>query len=197
MAAGRSVRMGEPKLLMRIGRMTLIERVLRNLKESRVNEIILVTGKGSRRIAKLVKDESRVKIIRNANYRRGLSSSIRAGLSVRTQADAAILVHADQPFADSSLINRMISAYEKDGRQIVAWTWRDEFRPPVLFDRKLWPEVLKVQGDHGAKEVIESHREEVHALKGRSALHFLDMDRPEDIVKAVKLSKRSRLGKIG
>lgn len=195
LAAGRSVRMGEPKLFMRIGRMTLIERVLTNVEESRVNEIILVTGKDSRRIAKLVRDDSRIKVIQNANYRQGLSSSIRAGLTVLTHADAAILVHADQPFADSALLDRMIRAYEKDRCQIVAWTWRNEFRPPVLFDRKLWPEILKVQGDHGAKEVIERHRKEIHPLKARSEVYFLDVDKPEDIVKAARLLKRSRVRK--
>ena len=97
LAAGEARRMGQVKLLLPWKGRTILEHVLGNLLQSRVDEVILVLGHEADRFLGKI-SEPKIKIVLNPAYGEGMSSSLRKGLMVMGEkAEAFLVVLGDQP----------------------------------------------------------------------------------------------------
>src|ERR1035437_10114188 len=151
LAAGESKRMGQPKLLLPLGDKTLIEHALDNLLASRVDEIIVVTGNQAETVAKKV-GKRPVKIVLNPDFRLGMSTSLKKGLvSIAEDGEAVMVVLADQPFIDATLINRLLDRFTGRSKGIVVPVFKGKRGHPIIFAIKYLDELLQLQGDAGAK----------------------------------------------
>jgi molybdenum cofactor cytidylyltransferase len=132
LAAGTSSRMGAPKQLLPTGPSaqapgtepktgeppaaeaaeTLLGRVVENVRRSHVTEIVVVLGHAAEEIRQRVPLEG-ARVVVNENYRLGMGTSLRTGLrAVDPQAEAALIVLADQPFIRPATLDRLIEDYE-------------------------------------------------------------------------------------
>jgi len=55
LAAGKSTRMGEPKPLVRFGKLTFLETILQNFKNAGIEDVLIVLGHSADQIAKKLK----------------------------------------------------------------------------------------------------------------------------------------------
>jgi molybdenum cofactor cytidylyltransferase len=60
-----------------------------------------------------------------------------------------------------AIIDRLIAAYRQAGRPIVVPVYAGTRGNPVLFDRSLFPELLRIEGDRGARELVDGMPEAV------------------------------------
>src|SRR5438552_11102564 len=119
LAAGMSKRMQEPKQLLPLGKSTLLEHVMETVRSSRIGECIVVLGYAADAITERIPLND-VKVVINEAYAEGMSSSIRIGLrNVSPQAEASLVVLADQPFVKTATLDRLIDAYEESKPQVV------------------------------------------------------------------------------
>ena len=124
---------------------------------------------------------TRAQITVNPNYKEGMSTSIRSGVeALPTECTAAVILLADQPRIDGGVIRALLETYEASGKRIVAARYGDVRGAPVLFDRAFFLELLVLEGDHGARAVMEIYRNEVAEVV-IPAEAGLDVDRPEDV----------------
>ena len=101
----------------------------------------------------------------NAAFATGMSSSVRTGVEYALEhwptADGLLIALGDQPLAGSGIVEVLVDHFRSSaldhGRVplIVAPTYRGEIGNPVLFDRRLAPELLAATGDRGARSVVE------------------------------------------
>ncbi len=89
MADGESRCMGELKQLMPFGDNVLLEHVIGNLLESRVNEIIVVLGYQAEKIAPQIASKP-IKIVLNPDFQQGMSFSIKYGVNHVSKTSGAI-----------------------------------------------------------------------------------------------------------
>jgi molybdenum cofactor cytidylyltransferase len=114
LAAGMSRRMGTPKQLLRIGGKTILEDTLQNVCGSNIGEIILVLGHGADDIQKTIATEN-LKVVVNPDYQQGMGTSLRSGLAaVSTDATAALIVLADQPWVTAETLNSLIACHQSE-----------------------------------------------------------------------------------
>lgn len=112
-AAGRSSRIGRPKLLLAWGPTTLIEHVLHVWRASKVDTTIVVTHPDDRELAGLCADAG-TDVVRAEQRPADMKASIRLGLShIQAQygpamTDACLWSPADMPLLDSQTINALI-----------------------------------------------------------------------------------------
>jgi len=119
LAAGESVRMGQPKLLMEWNNKTILEQTIDNYLSSVVNETIVVIGYKAAEVEKAIGDRS-VIVVLNPNYTKGMSTSIVTGLGfVSVKARGILLALADQPLLNKNIINRLIEAFDRSDKGIV------------------------------------------------------------------------------
>jgi molybdenum cofactor cytidylyltransferase len=181
LAAGRSTRMGGPnKLLAELNGKTLVRIVTEQALASKASDVIVVTGHQAEQVEKALAG-LKVKFVRNPEFAAGLASSVKAGIAaVSDRADAAVICLGDMPLIDARLIDRLIEAFAPDRGNLIAVPVSDNRRGnPVLWSRRFFNELMALDGDIGARHLINRHGEAVAevAVEGHGA--FLDIDTPQ------------------
>jgi molybdenum cofactor cytidylyltransferase len=179
LAAGGSTRFGTPKQLLDFQGESIIEHVLRVLCSTSVDEVIVVLGHAAERIGPHVASGCRV--VLNADWKAGISSSIRIGLeAVRHDSEAALFVLADQPCVSAEAIERILRAYYGSTMPIVVPVHQGQRGNPVLFDRRLFPALRQLRGDAGGRQILEHVPEAVLAVEMSAPDMFQDVDTQAD-----------------
>lgn len=186
LAAGRSTRMGGPnKLLAEIGGKPLVRIVTEQALASRASSVVVVTGHQADEVRHVLEGLD-VTFAHNPQFAAGLATSVKAGIAaVPGDADGAIVCLGDMPLIDAGLIDRLIEAFAPDrGALITLPASAGRRGNPVLWSRRFFAELMTLEGDIGARHLIERHSEAVAevAVEGPSA--FLDVDTPEALDQA-------------
>ncbi|MBM4333830.1 MAG: molybdenum cofactor cytidylyltransferase [Deltaproteobacteria bacterium] len=188
LAAGESRRMGQTKQLLEWEGKTILQQVLENLLDSRLDEVILVLGHEAERILEKV-DTRRVKVVINQNYREGMITSIQQGLlALHEQAEAFFIVLADQPGIGPEIFDRLISEFRRSTTQknIVLPTYRGRRGHPALFGLKYKKEAGRLKGDVGFRQILQEHPEDILAVEMDTDFILRDMDTPDDYQKQLR-----------
>jgi molybdenum cofactor cytidylyltransferase len=177
LAAGEASRFGRCKQLLVLDGKTLIEHVLDRVRQSRVDEVLVVLGAHAEAIRAKIPDAC---IVINDDYANGMSTSIQAGLRA-TNADAAMIVLADQPFIAPSSLDALINAYEQQRARIVIPTFEGARGNPVIIDRTLFAEVMELRGDVGCRAIFGRHAEGIVTVAVDDRGVVTDIDTIEDL----------------
>jgi molybdenum cofactor cytidylyltransferase len=121
----------------------------------------------------------------NENYAAGISASLKTGIqSLNATTDGALMMLADMPALTADDIKKLVTAFNTSGGSaIVRATDNGKRGNPVILPRAVFPEIMKLQGDVGAKPVIESFEGQVIDVEiGRAA--SVDVDTAEAILAA-------------
>jgi molybdenum cofactor cytidylyltransferase len=191
LAAGTSSRMGRPKQLLPLGGRPLVCHAVEAALEAGL-PVVVVVGHREEEVRAALGERARVRVVRNAGYRSGQASSLRAGLgALGPEVRAALVLLADQPDVSAEAIRAVLHAYRGSGAAAVRARYSGTPGHPVLLDRRIWPEVQRVTGDRGARDLLAAHPEWVLAvdLPGPAPR---DIDRWEDYLRASGAAPGSR-----
>jgi molybdenum cofactor cytidylyltransferase len=193
LAAGRSTRMGaDNKLLAEIGGRPLVRIAAEQALKSKARPLVVVTGHQHERVQTALKGLD-VTLVHNPDFAEGLSTSLKSGLSaLPDDVDGALVLLADMPRVDASLIDTLVGAFDPArGALVVVPTFDGKRGNPVLWSRRFFGDLMALQGDVGARHLIGSHAEAVTevAVDGNAAL--IDVDTP-DALRAVRAEIESR-----
>jgi molybdenum cofactor cytidylyltransferase len=192
LAAGGGRRMGANKLLLDIDGQPLVCHVVEAAGNGGCYSVHVVYSDPA--VAAAVGRQAAC--IHNPDASSGMASSLKAGLNGMPEAAAgALVLLGDQPLVGARTVEVLLRAWRREGsRPAVASAYGGEdtpaWRPPVLLDRSLWPEVLGLRGDAGARQLFEGRPEllDIVPVLGRPD----DVDTPEDYAKIVRLFPGSR-----
>jgi molybdenum cofactor cytidylyltransferase len=179
LAAGLSRRMGRPKLLLDWGGKSVIRRVVEQVMAQGVDEVIVVVGHEAAAIRRALSSLS-VRFVQNPRPEAGQASSIACGVSALAPgAEAALIVLGDQPALPPEIIPRLLQTFTQSGKSIVAPAYRGVQGNPVLFAASVFPELLSLTGDLGARSVVEKVPARIAAVPFDLPMPA-DLDMPED-----------------
>jgi molybdenum cofactor cytidylyltransferase len=160
LAAGASTRLGAPKQLLLYKGTTLLRRTVETALLVKVKSVHVVLGFESEKM-KLEIADLPVHIIVNSNWQHGVSTSLRSGIqSLEPDIEAALIVLCDQLKLSTDILNTLISTYTSTRAPIVTCKYAGTVGVPTLYDRRIFPELVSLEGDHGAKKIIERHTKE-------------------------------------
>jgi molybdenum cofactor cytidylyltransferase len=172
--------MGTAKQLLRLDDRPLLQHVLDNVRASEVEEIVLVLGSSAESIQREI-DAHNVCVVLNESYQQGMGTSLKAGLAaVGPEAQAALIVLADQPFVRPATLDKLIAEHRSSGAQIAIPTYRGFRGNPVLLDRSVFPEVMALGGDIGCRAIFGDHPRGIVKVPVDDVGILLDIDRRED-----------------
>jgi molybdenum cofactor cytidylyltransferase len=187
LAAGQSTRMGAVnKLLADIGGKPLVRRVVEAALASRARPVIVVTGHERARVEGALAGLD-IRFVHNSDFADGLSASLRRGIgAVPDDADGAVVCLGDMPQVRAALIDGLIGAFDPErGALIVVPTVDGKRGNPVLWSRRFFPELTKLEGDVGARHLIGRYGEALVEVPVDDRSSFVDVDTPEAL-RAVK-----------
>lgn len=181
LAAGKSTRFGRQKLIARLPEgQTVAEASVAALRGS-VDNITAVVNPDDWEVIKLFQ-KSAISMINCPQSDLGMGHSIACGVEQSQQADAWVIALADMPFIQPSTIKSVVEALKK-GALIAVPINKGRRGHPVGFSRQLRSELLQLQGDVGARELLMRYQSEVVEKDCQDQGIFIDIDTPEDLEK--------------
>jgi molybdenum cofactor cytidylyltransferase len=184
LAAGQSKRMGQPKMLLPWGEMTVLEKVIATFRAADVDDILVVTGGDRERVEALVRDSART--IFNPNYAVGeMLSSVQAGLAgLKPEAEAALIGLGDQPQVGEISVRAVVDQYRKNAGALVVPSYQMRRGHPWLVTRPYWDEILSMGPPASLRDFLNRHADEIHYVELDSSSVLKDLDTPEDYLKS-------------
>ena len=194
LAAGSSSRLGGPKQLLMYKEHTLLQHSIQIALASLANRVIVVLGANAGIIATgIAKEDDRLTCITNDQWQEGLASSIRCGLqyllSQKPAPQNVLFMVCDQPYINTVLLNKLITLQRQTGHSIVASKYAKTAGIPAIFSRDLFPELLQLTGDKGARKLIEQQKEAVATVA--FPLGTIDIDTMADYESLQKKASRN------
>lgn len=167
LAAGASSRMGSPKQLLMYAGKTLLQHSIQAALGSMARPVIVVLGAHEDAI-KTNLENGNVQVVVNAAWQEGLASSIRYGINALVDTApftaATVLMVCDQPNVTALLLNDLIKTQQASSKPIVASSYNGILGVPALFHQSIFPELLKLKGDVGARFIIQEHIHETETI---------------------------------
>jgi len=164
MAAGQDCYINTPMPLVPINGTPLINRITDSFTMAGINDIIVVLGYEAERIKEKLRDKN-VKVVINPDYKEGLSRTLRSGLRLVSDDTSAVAVTlGNRPFITPQVISSLVATYKKEKMPITAPTFNNIVGHPVIFDTGLLPELMKVRGNSGGKNIIQRHINELKQI---------------------------------
>jgi molybdenum cofactor cytidylyltransferase len=174
LAAGLSRRMGQSKVLMKVGGRAIIRYVVESVLAGGVDSVWVVTGPDIEPIEAALSGIE-VQIAENPAPEEGQAGSVRTGIAaLPPSVDAVLIALGDQPLLAPSIIPALLAARRTSPKLIVAPRYRDGQGNPVVFKREIFPELLRLTGDQGARPIIQKEPTRVEWVE-------LDLPMPPDV----------------
>lgn len=196
LAAGNSSRMREGnKLLMDVNGKIVIKHIIDEVLKAKMALVRVILGYQDRLIRETLGDES-IKFVVNSEWKSGMSTSIRSGItSLPTGIHGAMIILGDMPTLNSKIFRSLVLAFnQNEGKKIVYPTFKRLQGNPVIFPRKLFSELLTLEGDKGGKSVL-LHNIDLSIAVDIGYPHVLhDVDTQDDLKKAGKLIRGDKNG---
>ncbi|MBI1901075.1 MAG: nucleotidyltransferase family protein [Planctomycetia bacterium] len=182
-AAGRSVRMGTPKLLLPWGKSNVIETVLDAWQQSRAAEVVVVVHPDDARLAEICRARS-VHVVVAESPPPDMKASVQLGLAFArerfspSERDAWLLSPADAPTLSPQVIDLFLSQHEESPREILVPRHGDRRGHPALFPWPLADEVARLAPNEGVNALFARHA--VREIPLPPELAARDVDTPEE-----------------
>ena len=182
LAAGQSKRLkSENKLIKLYKKKPLINHSLNALHKSKVNKVIVVLGHQKKDLQKIIKKNNKNIFTYNKEYKKGMASSIKAGLRKLNKKDKGfIIVQSDMPFIKSSDINKIYNSIKSKKYLVHVLKYRNRVGNPIGFDISIMKKFKKIKGDVGAKFMVKRLKKETKFIKINNLKSFKDFDKVSD-----------------
>lgn len=187
LAAGQARRMGSAghhKLLAEFDGVPLVRKSAMAALAARPGKVVVVTGHRAGDVEPALAGLP-VDIVRNPLYQDGMSTSLNAGLDAVATDCAGVLVHlADMPGVSADDLRKLMSAFTSARGNAVVRAVSDGKRGnPVILPRATFAAIRRLEGDVGARQIIETSGLDIVDVEIGAAAH-LDVDTPEAVEQA-------------
>ena len=165
LAAGESKRMkDENKLIKEINGLPLIKHAVKNILGSAIDELIIVLGHEKEVIEKFIDKDKKIKLVFNKNFYNGMASSIKVGLDhLSRNTQVFFICLGDMPEVKPNIYNKLVE--NKNNNKIVVPIYNNMQGNPVLFPISMKKEIMQLDGDVGAKEILSKNQDKILNLK--------------------------------
>ena len=165
LAAGQSKRMnGENKLTKKIQDIPLIKLSVKNILTSSTNELIIVLGYQKEIVEKLIDKNEKIKFVFNKDFESGMASSIKTGLNnLSEKTEAFFICLGDMPMINQDVYNQLIRS--RNNKEIIVPTYKGQQGNPILFSKSMKSIIISIEGDIGAKKILEQNKDKILKVK--------------------------------
>lgn len=192
LAAGRSQRMGTPKLLLPFAGSTVIARVADAYLGTPVDQILVVVRPFDRAIRHALSNRQ-VLFVENPDAAGDMLGSLRCGLRTLPSNTETILVSpADQPSLEADSIRRILTAFRERNANLLVPVHKGHRGHPLVFATRYRNELLTSYDGIGLRGLLETHSGELIEWPAEDASVLEDLDTPSDYRQSLRRAAGSR-----
>lgn len=181
LAAGKSTRMGQPKMLLPWGTHTVLGQVILTFQQAGIEDIVVVTGGAHEAVDPIVKQHG-ARSVFNAEFTGGeMLSSLQCGVRAQMdQAQATLVGLGDQPQVQAVTVRSICDAFRQQASRLVVPSFRMRRGHPWLVERSLWNEILEMSSVQSPRDFLNQHADEIQYIAVETSSILADLDTPED-----------------
>ena len=186
-AAGESKRLGLPKQLLLLDNDSMLNRLIKKVQKAVDFPIYLVLGANVEKI-KAQLPNTNLNIVENNEWQEGMGSSIRIGVQTvidsTNKHDGVLILVCDQPHLSEAAIQDLVTLQAAKKTAITASFYANIAGTPALFHASIFPDLLALKGDQGAKKIIQERVQDLAKLQFEKGV--LDIDTQDDYQQLLK-----------
>jgi molybdenum cofactor cytidylyltransferase len=182
LAAGSGSRFGGRKLLAPWGNGLLLDAALAAAFAAPARAVTVVTGADAEAVAAAARAYNpAVKIVHAADHAEGMGASLRTGVaSLPGDTAGAFVFLGDMPRVPTGVLPQLARALA-DGAPAAAPMFHGRRGNPVLLGRTLFPGLLQLTGDAGARLVLQALGDRLALVEAPDDGVLFDVDAPGDL----------------
>ena len=175
LAAGAASRFGSTKQLVDIKGKPMLQHCIDTAQTVIPDSVYTVLGNQFEMITASICD---TRIIINSDWQKGIGYSIAAGVSaLKDKYQGILILLADQPTIKHYHLTQLLQLF--DGDNTVCSYYDGERGVPAIFPKSKYDDLMALQGDRGAKHILQTMDDQLQTLPLAEA--SIDIDRPEDL----------------
>jgi molybdenum cofactor cytidylyltransferase len=190
LAAGASTRLGQPKQLLRADGESLLHRTVRIATDAGCSPIFVVLGFEAASMQQEL-GGLETKIVINPDWQSGMGSSLRCGVNALMKEiplpSKALLLLCDQAKLCAEILFKLMRMSVEAGSLITASNYAGRLGVPAIFAKQLYPDLLKVEGDQGARSIIRQYLNQTTVVDFPDGA--IDIDTLQDLVYLKRISQ--------
>jgi molybdate transport repressor ModE-like protein len=189
-AAGMSSRMGDFKPLLKIGLISMIQRIVANFQQARVFPIVIVTGFRGGELEKHI-SKSGVIFVRNDNYEQTqMFDSAKIGFSyIMDKCDRVFFTPVDIPLFKVDTVKKLMTANVPVAKPVC----RGAEGHPIILACSLLPQLLALDCDQGLRRALSLCCDEIQTVEVDDEGILIDADTPADYHRLLECHNRQML----
>jgi molybdenum cofactor cytidylyltransferase len=184
LAAGESKRMGQPKMLLPWGEVTVLGQVISTYQAAGVRDVLVVTGGAREQVDGIVRQHGARSVFNEQFTGGGMLSSLQYGLRFLSQeepeVEATLIGLGDQPQVQAGAVRRIWEAFEKQPARLIVPSFQMRRGHPWLVERTLWQELLELRPPQSPRDFLNWHAEEILYVEIDNSSILADLDTPQD-----------------
>lgn len=189
LAAGKSVRMGKPKMTLAWKNTTILGQVIETAQAAGITYITVVTG-AARKDVENIASQYGVTSIFNGEFESGeMLSSIQCGLrrveDLRKNVKGAVMLFlGDQPQIQEGSVRHIVQEYERTQNPLIVPSHQNRRGHPWLVGYELWGEILNLKAGQTMRDFLNAHKDDIHYVDMEGNDILQDIDTPDDYLKS-------------
>jgi molybdenum cofactor cytidylyltransferase len=181
LAAGGSTRMGRPKQLAELDGRPLLAHVLAAVDAAPVDRVLVALGGAADAVLERV-DLGRAEPLVVDGWAAGMGHVLASTLAQAGDGwEAVVVLLGDQPLVPGGAVARVVEAWRAGAGPVVTATYGGRPGHPRLFDRRLLPDLLRLTGDTGARDLLATHPDRIHQVEVGDLGSDTDIDVEADL----------------
>lgn len=185
LAAGKSSRLGRPKQSLLYKEETLLSKMVKTAIAVDCGPVIIVLGSNA---PLFMKDCENAYTVINENWQTGMAGSICCGIDFLFKNFPAIkgtiITVCDQPYVTTVLLQQLIDKHKQSNLPVIASEYGSISGTPAFFHHTVFPELIQLKGDKGAKSIIQKDKERLGLISFPQGIEDIDTD--EDYSRLLK-----------
>ena len=177
LAAGASKRMDGIKQLMPWKDSNFLLETIKTVQKTNLSSIHVVLGANAEIIAAQC-DFQDIKIITNHNWDKGLGNSIAYGVKVilkeKNTLDGILICLVDQPLLTQKYLQSIVDVFKMHPTKIIATNYGNKAGVPALFPKLLFQKLCELEGDYGAKDILNNQQHAIIQLEAGNQIRDID-----------------------
>lgn len=181
LAAGKSSRYGENKLLQEICGIPMYRRILTMYSEVKEIDRRIVVSQYDAVIR--YADSLGYLTVRNDKTELGISRSVKLGTkeALKYPCTEFLFAVCDQPLLKAETVSSLIKGYYESGKSLGGIICRGNIGNPCIFARKWAEELLLLKGDRGGKLILSGNMDEMYCMDQEDESELMDIDCAGDL----------------
>ena len=180
LAAGQSTRFGSNKLLHPLtGNRPMLLVSAEKLAKVLPDSVVVINEQLLPLSAQL--EQLGLRVVLNEQAEQGMGSSIACGVGASRDASGWLILLADMPYLETETIALLADKLAR-GAGIIAPVYKKQRGHPVGFKQCYMNELLALDKDTGARQVIQNHESQLELLVVDDAGVIMDVDQASDVL---------------